>query len=325
MGGSSSKPAEEPVRVPTVNWVDILVREYLRRQIRETTSQGPRMLNEPWRKIDWTAEERRRLIDEISAYKPLLDSVQKARVLLLGQIGAGKSSFFNSVNSVYRGHVRNQAWVGVGETSITLKYRTYPVITGSDKKMLPITFCDTMGLEEKEGAGLKVDDVINILKGHVPDRYQFNPHAAIQSGTPGYIESPSLKDKIHCMVFVIDGSKIEILPPKMESKLKELRQKARELDVPQIILLTKVDEICSSVKQNVSNVYRSQAVHEQMQIASVKFGIPLSLIVPIKNYCFETELENNVDILILMAVRQIMRSADCYLDNFLSEEGLTTD
>ncbi|KAJ7332563.1 hypothetical protein JRQ81_014743 [Phrynocephalus forsythii] len=289
------------------------------------TNRGPRMLDEPWRKVDWTEEERKKLMEEITAYKPSLDSVKKVRVLFLGQIGAGKSSLFNSINSVFRGHVRPQAAVGVGETSETLKYRVYPVITGSNRQQLPVLFCDTMGLEEKEGSSLKTDDVVSIIKGHVPNWYQFNPMAAIKPSTPRYIESPSLKDQIHCIVFVVDGSKIEILPEKMESRLKELRHKAKEFDLPQIVLMTKVDEICPSVKDNVSNVYKSKAVLEQMQIASVKFGIPLNQIVPIKNYCSELELKTDVDILILTALRQMVRAADCYLDNFLSDESPVED
>lgn len=42
----------------------------------------------------------------------------------------------------------------------------------ADSKFLPITLCDTMGLEEGVNAGLDIDDFTNILKGHVQDRYQ---------------------------------------------------------------------------------------------------------------------------------------------------------
>uniref|UniRef100_A0A3Q3L8C2 TLDc domain-containing protein n=1 Tax=Mastacembelus armatus TaxID=205130 RepID=A0A3Q3L8C2_9TELE len=46
-------------------------------------------------------------------------SVSQARVLLIGPVGAGKSSFFNSINSVFRGHVTNQAIAGSSATSLT--------------------------------------------------------------------------------------------------------------------------------------------------------------------------------------------------------------
>lgn len=55
---------------------------------------------------------------------------------------------------------------------LNTQYRMYGVKNQSFGKPLPIVFCDTMGLEEKQGAGLDMDEVSNLLKGHVPDRYQ---------------------------------------------------------------------------------------------------------------------------------------------------------
>lgn len=46
-------------------------------------------------------------MDDIRQYRPNR-SVSKARVLLLGPAGGGKSSFFNSVCSIFRGHVTSQ-------------------------------------------------------------------------------------------------------------------------------------------------------------------------------------------------------------------------
>lgn len=37
---------------------------------------------------------------------------------------------------------------------------------------MPFVLCDTMGLEEKSGAGLDIEDISSILQGHVPDRYK---------------------------------------------------------------------------------------------------------------------------------------------------------
>lgn len=58
-------------------------------------------------------------MDYVKSYKPTINSVTQARVLLVGQVGAGKSSFFNSINSVFRGHVTGQADTGSTGTSLT--------------------------------------------------------------------------------------------------------------------------------------------------------------------------------------------------------------
>lgn len=63
--------------------------------------------------------KRKELMESIQFYKPTIASVSQARVLLIGAVGAGKSSFFNSVNSVFRGHVTSQAIAGCSSTSLT--------------------------------------------------------------------------------------------------------------------------------------------------------------------------------------------------------------
>ncbi|CAM5135488.1 unnamed protein product [Eretmochelys imbricata] len=151
---------------------------------------------------------------------------------------------------------------------MTTQYRTYPVKDGRDGKPLPIILCDTMGIEENSGAGLEIDEVSNIIKGHVPDRYQFNPAATLHPDSQGYIKTPSLKDQIHCVTFVIDGCKTEILPEKLEEKLKQLRRKVNHFGIPQLVLLTKVDEICPTLEEDIQCVYQSKAVEKQ-----VKYGI----------------------------------------------------
>ncbi|KAJ7332562.1 hypothetical protein JRQ81_014742 [Phrynocephalus forsythii] len=283
----------------------------------ESSSGADSMLEKPWRLIDWTSEERQELMKEIAQYESPLNSVQKIRVLFLGQISAGKSSFFNSLDSVFQGHVLHHAPEGTDDRSVTKKYKTYQVKNGSNGNPLPIIFCDTMGLEENYG--LNIGDVSNLLQGHVPEGYQFNLIAAMEPSAHGYIESPSLNERTHCVVFIIDGFKIEILPEKVLEKLKEIRRQAIELELPQLVIFTKVDEICSVLEEDVSDVYKSQAVKRKMEVASNKLGIPLGNIVPVKNYCSEVDLKDHVDILLLKAVRQIVRYAHRYLESFPSD------
>ena len=61
---------------------------------------------------------------KIQEYQPELSGVTQARVLLVGPVGAGKSSFFNSINSVFRGHMTSQAISGVCGKSVTTQVRT---------------------------------------------------------------------------------------------------------------------------------------------------------------------------------------------------------
>lgn len=172
-----------------------------------------------------------------------------------------------------------------------------------------------MGLEEGKGAGLDVDDISSILKGHMPDCYQFNPAAPLHSETLGYRKSPSVKDKIHCVAYVIDACKVSIMPTKLEEKLEAIRRKVNLLGIPQLVLLTKVDEACPLVKEDLRNIYKSEYIKDLMQEVSARVGVPLSCVVPVKNYSGELELDLNVDILLLSAVIQMLRFVDNFFDD----------
>ncbi|XP_029285236.1 interferon-induced protein 44-like [Cottoperca gobio] len=278
-------------------------------QVEETTE-----LEKPWRTINWESEKKNELMESIKIYKPTVSSVTHARVLLIGPVGAGKSSFFNSINSVFRGHVTGQAIAGCSTTSVTTQFRTYPVKAGREGKPLPITLCDTMGLEESMEAGLDMDDISSILKGHLPDRYQFTTSAPLRSEASGYRKSPELKDQIHCVVYVIDACKVSFMTTKLEQKLKAIRRKVNLMGIPQLVLMTKVDEVCPLVSQDIRNIYRSGYIRTMMQEVSTRVGVPMSCVVPVKNYSEEFELDPNCDILLLTAIIQMLRSADSYFD-----------
>lgn len=49
------------------------------------------------------------------------------------------------------------------------------------------------------------------------------------SETVGYVKNPSLKDKIHCVAFVVNASKIQTYPKSISSTFQQLREHIRDL------------------------------------------------------------------------------------------------
>uniref|UniRef100_A0A8C7WVV6 G domain-containing protein n=1 Tax=Oryzias sinensis TaxID=183150 RepID=A0A8C7WVV6_9TELE len=252
----------------------------------------------------------KKLMDRIESFKPSISSVSEARVLLVGPVGAGKSSFFNSFKSIFKGHITSQATPGTSSTSEVNALSKHTLTS----KSLPLVFCDTMGLEAEEKAGLNIDDISNIINGHIPDRYQFNSSVPLQSEAQGFRKNPELKDKIHCVAYVIDASKISIMSQNMEDKLKDIRKTVNSSGITQLVLLTKIDEVCPLVKEDITNVYKSIYIKELMQEASIRIGVPLFCIVPVKNYSEVLELDTNIDILLLSAVDQMLHLVDDFFD-----------
>ncbi|XP_042604852.1 interferon-induced protein 44-like [Cyprinus carpio] len=278
----------------------------------------------PWRNVLWTPEYRRaELMGLIKNHKPLMTSVSRVRILMIGPVGAGKSSFFNSINSIFTGHVTNKAMSGSAGTSLTVQFRTYPVNDGREGKPLPFVLCDTMGLEEQSGAGLDIEDISSILQGHVPDRYKFNPMAPFQPDKQKSSRPASLQEKIHCVVYVIDATKISLMSDKLQEKLASIRRKVNSLGISQIVLMTKVDEACPLVEEDLQSLYVSSYIKTKVRRGelSVALGVPVSCVLPVKNYSQELELELNCDVLLLTALQQILRFADDYFDDIRSVEG----
>ncbi|CAB1327835.1 unnamed protein product [Coregonus sp. 'balchen'] len=99
-----------------------------------------------------------------------------------------------------------QAIAGNADRSLTTQFRTFSIKSGKGGKPLPQVLCDTMGLGEATGEGLDMDDIVSIYKGHVQDRYQFNPMAPLQPDVSGNRKHATLNDQIHCVEDVVDAS-----------------------------------------------------------------------------------------------------------------------
>ncbi|XP_068435951.1 interferon-induced protein 44-like [Clinocottus analis] len=277
-------------------------------------------LAKPWRNINWTVERRQQLMKSIQSYKPEIKGVQQARAVLVGPVGAGKSTFFNSINSVFRGNMTTQAIAGAARRSVTTQFRTYSIKSGKGGGAVPLMLCDTMGLEENAEAGLDIEDLVHIFKGHIKDRYQLNPLMPIQHDAPGFNKHATLNDAVHCVVYVVDTCKLSLLTQKMLYKVASIQKKTNHLGIPQILLMTKVDEACPLAAEDLQNVYRSVYLQKKARELSESFGIPLSCVLLVKNYTEEPELDRDVDILLLTAVEQILKYTDGFFENQVVED-----
>ncbi|XP_059399889.1 interferon-induced protein 44-like [Carassius carassius] len=77
--------------------------------------------------------------------------------------------------------------------------------------------------------------------------------------------------------------------------------------------MAKVDEACPLVEKDLQNIYLSPYVKSKVQEVSSWLGVPVSCVLPLKNY--NQELELNCDVLLLTALQQMLNFADDYLDD----------
>ncbi|XP_069116525.1 interferon-induced protein 44-like [Argopecten irradians] len=275
------------------------------------------------------------LKDEIEDYWPLKDmgvaeeALQHVNILFIGPVGAGKSSFLNSVESFFRGHVTMTAGAGSRDKSVTSAFRRYRITASDNRRALKFRLCDCRGLEN--GVDF-TQDIESILEGHMPNNYVINTTSALKGNMHGYNNKPKLEDKIHCVVYVFDADAhsdhADIHDPFISADVKKqivtVQESADQKGIPQLILLNKVDRVCKLTRESTSAVYRSTLIRERCLDAAECLGLPPMTILPMKNYFMEPSTIDEISILALYNIRQMLRAADTFLRvNHLNE--LRTD
>ncbi|KAI7810493.1 putative interferon-induced protein 44-like [Triplophysa rosa] len=165
-------------------------------------------------------------------------NVEYVRILLIGDVGAGKSSFINSINSAFQKRITTEALANsTSSDSFTKTYRTYYIRSG--ESILPFVFNDVMGLESQESKGAHPEDIVKALQGFMKHMTyisvflsfisQFNPASAVSVDGEGYQSDPTLQEQSYCLVYVMAADKVPFMNTDVIRKMQNVRTKASEL------------------------------------------------------------------------------------------------
>ncbi|XP_076839170.1 interferon-induced protein 44-like isoform X2 [Brachyhypopomus gauderio] len=274
--------------------------------------------DKPWRPVTWNDERNKdQMLDKLKKFQPGSADVSQLRILVNGPVGAGKSSFITSINNALQGYNTAAALASsLSDSSFTLKYKTHRFKKNLPGSFYPFVLNDIMGLEEGNSRGVHSEDIIGILQGHIKQGYTFNPVSPIAKDNKEYYnDNPSFNDKVHCLVSVLPANSISLMSEEVIKKLKTVREKARDLEIPQVIIMSMVDKTCPIVQEDLSKIYRSMKIKEKMQECSYRLGIPMNCIFPVQNYHEQITNNTNMDILLLMAITKIIDFANDYVED----------
>ncbi|KAB5517140.1 hypothetical protein PHYPO_G00185980 [Pangasianodon hypophthalmus] len=268
------------------------------------------ILPNPWREVSWYDTSRENLRKDFVSYNLLLESLPRVKALLLGPVGSGKSSFISSIRSTMYNRIVHLPSIGTAVEGFTQKMTTYDIRVNQRGPQSVLSFCDVMAIGDDDSTGLSFSDALAVIKGHVPEGYKFQRGVTVSDTVSGYIANPTLNEQIHCVLFVLDASKVTSYPSGLESTLKKLHSTISDMRIPQLILLTHVDQVCLAVQKDLKDVYSSRAVQDKMQKAGELVGLPLSYVLPVKNYVSRLTVDCSTDILLLSVVMSILQAVD---------------
>ena len=95
------------------------------------------------------------------------------------------------------------------------------------------------------------------------------------------------------------------------------------LGIPRAILLTHIDKPDEKECTDVKSVFKNMKIKDAVFKTANIFGIPENQVHPVKCYKQEMVLNEDVDILALLALRQMLHWAEDHLDNAQMKEAVS--
>ncbi|WAR09947.1 IF44L-like protein [Mya arenaria] len=131
-----------------------------------------------------------------------------------------------------------------------------------------------------------------------------------------------MNHRIHCGVIVIDASMVDAFTDENTSKLKALKSLMDEKGIPCVVLLTKIDKVAPELEDNWKTTFKDPKVKECVDKAATAIGISRNNVYPVKNYEIEVEVDEELNVLSLLALRQIIHLSMDHMENVkLREDG----
>lgn len=238
---------------------------------------------------------------------PLTKNVPKINIIMIGETGAGKSSFLNTfvtalANSLGRKTITRECPVQSGEESATKRIRSNSLQVDSNGPKVPCNFYDVPGLVEKETQMEKSFD--RIIEGLlvIDDKMNVKPNT----------RNPTPTDQVHCILYVINAT--SNLMSERSARIKNIIRRHNSDDgVRQFVIVTKADQIVLPCAE-MMYIYRFHCVFKFCEKVSQEFGIALGSVIPVSNYYGEGGASEERNAMSLYCLRRVFESGIDYIN-----------
>eukprot|EP00743_Colponemidia_sp_Colp-15_P006749 GILK01007277.1.p1 GENE.GILK01007277.1~~GILK01007277.1.p1 ORF type:complete len:541 (-),score=68.60 GILK01007277.1:229-1851(-) len=261
-------------------------------------------LERGFHRIPFTPDYKHEALSAVLQYQlPLADrfGVTDINVLMFGGVGAGKSSFINSMCSLFEGEIIQPARAEALTTSVTRRLMSYQVEVGRT-----LNFWDSMGWDD---SSYMKGELNYILDGNLKEGTNLND--VITDRHPGFRHNPPWTKRMHTVLFFVPGDMVS--DQEYMSRLVNFKEYATTRELVPLVVLTKVDMLDPMVEEELATVFRSNMVKDAVDHISSKTGINKTQIMCLKNYSSEYVTSTVIDILLLEVIKRILINVKDFL------------
>lgn len=263
----------------------------------------------------FSENDKHRILKRINTLAPPKEC-QTINIMVIGHKGSGKSSLINTFNTVLRnsGEISTATTVyPIYNPSTTSKFFEITLKRFPQGGKLRMFDCRGVARDLGQSPLLKTtsyeDDLIKAIGGHIKKDYEFQ-ETTIQDDSPFYRHNPTLSDKIHCVLFVINSERVL---GGEHDVLMRIQNRLQDLNIPIRVVLTRVDKLCQSGELN--GIFRNEKAKSKVDEAKRIFRCQDCQILLIANYVSGTTQNNTQDVLGLLAMNNILQEALSYIEN----------
>ncbi|XP_062576004.1 interferon-induced protein 44-like [Saccostrea cucullata] len=272
-----------------------------------------RLFASPWRGIGpWNQKEKKKLLSSILNMN-IEGDVKQINCLLIGQISSGKTSFCNAAATALAdsGEIKSPFTVYQEGEGTTTKKLDICNLYARDKSM-KLAVYDCRGIHDIDS--IRLEDVLRIVDGHIKPGYILKSDEPISESDDKYRRNPTLNDKMHCVIYVMDATASRRLLATETTKaiFSEVRRILSGKHVPQLVLVNKVDRMHVNFKNNLEVVFYSDYLKSFLGNVASFTNLDERNILVQSNYCTEKNPDLKRDFLTLNNLREIMQRANDY-------------
>ncbi|KAL3873828.1 hypothetical protein ACJMK2_036913 [Sinanodonta woodiana] len=263
-------------------------------------------------------------------------------ILLLGQVGAGKSSIVNTITSIFGDFASHKAEITSSDQIVTRVYRQYQIRSSTGKE-LAFRLCDTKGIEN--GETIRTADIQQMIDGKKSDMETSEPSYGgsnisniqrLKDNVSGFVRSTKrwmcgaktldINKRAYCVVYVIDASSLHSIHETVENYFKDCRKLMKQNGgIPEIVVLTKADYCSKAVKGDLKAISYCPDIKNVVQMVMDKFGFLENQIFPVVNMLKDVRVRTETSILFLMALRQMLFQGREYIHELADKKEIHTD